>query len=133
MCTISEKFKLCSCNPEKINADNPAPYWELYRFSAEQTTITMGELIVLEVFDPMLEKENKEKISKRLLDPDVFDFNPDLQEEDLLALHFGSPHKDYREWTYSYVFKSGAWTFKEVSVFDISNDYRYKAAGKIEN
>ncbi len=83
-------------------------------------------------FDPEKEEENKESLLSRLNDSNPFDFEPGLKDKDLLLLHFGTPKEGYRELSYSYVFKGGKWQFRDVSVFDIENDYRPKGKGKIE-
>jgi len=135
MCSVNEQFKLCSCgelSEEDLSDSLETSYWILYSLDPSKTTIILGLIHSREVFDPLQEKENKRIILNRLNQPNTFDFNPDLKEGDLLKLNFGQPKKDFRELSYTYIFKSGRWIFKEVDVFGIANEFTAKSLGKIE-
>ena len=135
MCSVNEQFKLCSCGElteEDLKDTFETSYWILYSLDPSKTTVVLGLIHSLDVFDPLQDKENKRIILKRLNQPNAFDFNPDLKEGDLLKLNFGQPKKDFRELSYTCIFKAGKWIFKEVDVFGIENEFTAKSLGKIE-
>lgn len=133
MCSLDQAFKLCSCGPvsETDLMNSGKPYWILYRRDRSINTITMGELIYPYDDDPLKEEENKKAILLRLTESGVFDFNPDLKKGDLLLLHFGKTKKGCKELRYTFRFQAKGWKFSDTDIFEISNQYSLKAAGKI--
>lgn len=106
MCIISNKLKLCTCSTKDVY--HLKNFWVLHRFVKGKEIITLGE-VMLPYFNPLVNvKLNEATLLKMLNEGNIFDFDIELKNKDLLHLAFkfkGS--EDYND--YGFEFKKGKW------------------------
>jgi len=133
MCRVTDQFKLCSCRVEDLK--NVQARWEWFRVRPENecVTISMGEIKGNQGIDFFEDHQNRISILHRLNEPDVFDFQPQLQNGDLLVLYFTSSGKEGYSLEYPFEFEDGEWLSSEKNVFDRENDFQMNRQGKIQD
>ena len=128
MCKISNSLKLCTCKTDAIEQSNN--YWLLYKYS-KSDLIIVGEPILPQWFDIGKENDqyNHKKIETMLNTGNCFDINLQIEDNDILELHF-----NYRQYTngttshliYEFVYKKDRWLINEFNPFDTNRTLKNK-------
>lgn len=136
MCTVSDKFKLCSCKTK--NVEDLKHYWILKR-PTEKTHLVVGEMILPADIGEEADKLNQKIILTQLNKSNCFDIELQHQENDILELHFtfkADPKRFhnllpcYGDFlAYAFKFKKGNWKKYNYDPFEIDFDEIHK--GKI--
>ena len=133
MCSVSDQFKLCTCDNAALK--NAPAFWKLFSRQPESASrlVVLGELKSPPPIDLLQDEQNQVHILRRLSEPDVFDFQPNLKTGDLLVLFFRSTQPGFADREYSFRFSSGKWKASDMNYFDRKNDYRTKRKGVVQN
>ena len=130
MCTISKKLKLCTCKTK--NVYQLKNFWELHRFVKGKEEIVLGETI-MPYFNPLVDvKLNEKTILKLLNEGNIFDFEIELKDKDLLHLAFTFEGNEEHN-NYGFEFKKAKWKNTDhdsLSWMWHHEEYKY---GKITN
>jgi len=106
MCTISNKLKLCTCRTKDVYTLKN--FWVSHRFVKDKNDIVVGEAI-MPYFNPLVDiKLNEETLLKLLNEGNIFDFDIELKDIDLLHLAFTFEGDDDHN-NYGFEFKKGKW------------------------
>ncbi|RNL54168.1 hypothetical protein [Pedobacter jejuensis] len=106
MCTISNKVKLCTGNTKDVT--KLKNYWILNRFVKGKSDIVLGE-VIMPYFNPSVDVGlNEDTLLKLLNEGNVFDFDIELKDKDLLHLAFKF-NGDEQHNNYGFEFKKGKW------------------------
>jgi len=122
MCDLNGKFILCSCSEE---VDLSEPHWKLYRNSMDN-----GEYhrVIIGMMTPLnlIEKIERRKLLRRLNSQNVFDFEYQPKENDVLEL-FPSEYDEYK-----LTFIKGKWVLEEFMGEHLVFEHQDISYGKIE-
>ncbi len=132
MYLLSNKIKFCNCNVGEADILNH--YWILYRHNKDKNEIFIGMPFLPDDFIPFY-KENKELLSKRLNESDVFDIPIDFKSRDHLEIifnnHFDKPGVERMEFYFVYI--AGMWRLTENNPFHLESHYDDIKFGEIKN
>ncbi|MCX6323551.1 MAG: hypothetical protein NTZ41_05045 [Sphingobacteriales bacterium] len=137
MCKISDKLKLCTCKTEDVK--RLKHYWILKRHNGKNNCI-IGEAILPANIGKQADKINETIILKMLNGGNCFDVELQLEENDILELHFtfnADPEKYLKlSWygnylAYAFIFQKDSW---KKTHFDPFGENLYEVQkGKIVN
>lgn len=131
MCTVSSELKLCSCKIEDF--DNVKYYWVLHRFVEGKDLMVLGEVMLNYPDENIDHKLNEKVILKALNAKNIFDFEPILNNKDLLHLAFKFTEDDWQHHNYGFEFKNGKWCKAEYDGLTWMQQHEEFKQGKIEN
>ena len=131
MCKISNKLKLCTCSTK--DATKLKNYWVLHRFVKGKMFDILGETMMPYQNSLVDEKLNKKTLLSLLNEGNVFDFDIELNDKDLLhlAFTFKGNHEEHND--YGFEYKNGKWRVSDYEAFVWMwrhEEYKY---GKIKN
>lgn len=130
MCTISSKLKLCTCSTKDVYTLKN--FWVLHRYVKGKNDEVVGE-VILPYFNHLVDVELNEQTLQTLLNEgNVFDFDLELKNKDLLHLAFTfKGNKGYNN--YGFEFKKGKW--KNVGHDSLTWMWRHEEFkyGKVKN
>ena len=115
MCKISDKLKLCTCKTKDVK--RLKHYWILKRHNGQNNCI-IGEVILPANIGKQADKINEKIILEMLNGGNCFDVELQLQENDILELHFtfnADPEKYLNlPWygnylVYAFIFQKDSW------------------------
>jgi hypothetical protein len=131
MCTVSSELKFCSC--KITDFDNLKYYWVLHRFVEGKDVMVLGEVMINYFEDKIDHKLNEKIILKALNAKNIFDFEPVLNDKDLLhlAFKFGDDFTEHHN--YGFEFKNGKWRKTEYDGLMWMWHHEEFKQGKIEN
>ena len=108
MCTVSNEIKLCSCKIDDF--EKVKYYWTLHRFIDGKNEEVVGEVVLPYYSQKNIDhKLNKKNILLALNSGNRFDFEPNLQNKDLLHLAFRFDEANFQHHNYGFEFKNGKW------------------------
>lgn len=119
MCHPTQAFKLCTCLYTKATDS----YW-IYRKQVPTLSTAIGE-IVHQCYSIENWEELKKLAAKRLADPDVFDFDVQPDEGDMLELYFAKIHPPFE-----FDYRRGRWRSASPEVAFVEKKFFKK--GKIK-
>ena len=130
MCTVTNKLKFCTC--KSTSTDRLKHYWILHRFNKYKDFMILG-LPVFQDALPFNYEENKMTISKRINEPDAFDFQPNFKEKDQIEICLNNTSdKENERSVFCFYFKKGKWVPTESDSFDLMNKYDELQFGKLK-
>lgn len=107
MCKISNKLKLCTCKTK--NVYTLKNFWVLHRLVKGKNEMVLGE-IMLPYYNPLVDVKLNEKTLLSLLNEgNVFDFDIELKDKDLLHVALKFEGDDWQHNDYGFEFKKGKW------------------------
>ena len=130
MCTISNKLKLCSCKTKDVYTLKN--FWVLHRFVRGKDEYILGETM-MPCVNPLVDDElNERNLSALLNDGQVFDFDIQLKNKDLLQLAFKFNGDKEQHNNYGFEFKNGKWKTVEYDLFGWMYHHEEFKYGKVK-
>lgn len=131
MCTISNKLKLCTCKTKDVYSLKN--FWVLHRLVEGKNEMVLGE-VMLPYINPLVDVElNKKTLLSLLNDGNVFDFDVELKNRDLLHIAFKFDGDDWQHNDYGFEFKKGEWKNVEFDALGWMWHHEEFKYGKIKN
>lgn len=131
MCTISNKLKLCTCKTKEVY--NLKHFWVLHRWVKGKNEMVLGQP-VLPYYNSLVDiKLNKNILLTLLNEGNIFDFDIELKDKDLLHIAFKYNDDDWQHHDYGFEFKKGKWRDTEYDALTWMWHHEEFKYGKIKN
>ena len=133
MCTISDKFKLCSCVDDNIDVEELDNYWVLYKYNPTKELHVLGLAMPPYSFSDDNYLKNMLNIAELLDSGNVFDQKFEFNEDDRIEIHLNQQDKEkYIRFQFEYDGEQWSPLSESFEPFSLMNDYDSVAQGYVE-
>lgn len=133
MCTISDKFMLCTCVDDDIDIKKLDNYWALYKYNPTKELYVLGLALPPSTFSDDNYLKNMLSIGELLDSGKPFDQEFEFKEGDRVEIHLNSKdEKKHIQFQYEYDGEQWSPLPETFEPFSLMNDYDCIAQGHID-